>query len=240
MQRRSSKRLAGCFVIELVAAAVLTAADFEYKAGTARSGRVAALALEDRRGRRAVIAQAEFRVTLPFSDFVAARAMKEYGLERGGILIRSAGRGTPDPAEVEAAFGAALADLKPARVLFGGALSITGPDGRCRAALSAGGSLDFLNCGAGVPVRGGIRCAFQTVEPAHGLMQREDRHRSYPVQAIALGGQVVILALGGDAPAARFVAKGIIVATFANDDTAFEDEPGIRAAMRQVLRRVGR
>ncbi|HMC61983.1 MAG TPA: hypothetical protein VKJ01_22505, partial [Candidatus Solibacter sp.] len=65
--------------------------------------------------------------------------------------------------------------------------------------------------------------------------------RACPVQAIALGKQVVVLALGGDSVLPReFAAERLIFAPHANDSTAPPDDRRIREAIRQVLSRVGR
>ena len=62
MPRRLSRRLAGCIAIELLLAAGLWAA--EYQAGVATAGQAKALVLEDRRGGRAVFAEADFATIL--------------------------------------------------------------------------------------------------------------------------------------------------------------------------------
>jgi hypothetical protein len=218
MPKKLSRKLAGCFAIELLLAAGLLAADSDYQAGTAAAGKVKALALEDRRGTRAVFATAEFRVSQSVSDFIAAQLAKAYGVDRAGLLLHSEGQGDPAPDDAVTAIGAALGTLEPAVVRSsGGAVSITAPDGRCRATLAADGALAFERCGAGEPVRAPIRAAFQMVDPAHGLQPRGEPVRPGSVQAIALGGQFVVLAVEG----AR-------------------DDPRVSAAVRQVVARVGR
>jgi hypothetical protein len=244
MPKRSSKRLAGCIVIELAAVAGLSAANFEYRAGTARAGAALALALEDRARQVAVIAQADFAVTRVLSDVVAARLMKAYGLERAAILLRGS-NGAPPPTperqqDLTTAISAALGQLNPARILYNGAaIAVRTPEGRCLAAFaSAGLSLD--GCGAGDSVGGPIRWAFQMVEPAQGLQQREALPAAgHPIGAIALGDRVAILALGGRAPF-DISAKSVIVSTFSNDNAPPPDDPQVRAAIASVLERVRR
>ena len=216
MRKKLLRRLAGCFAIELIFAAGLLAADSDYQAGTAATGTVKALALEDRRGTRAVFATVEFRVSQSVSDFIAAQVLKAYDVDRAGLLLHSAGRGEPVPDDAVTAIGAALGSLEPAVVrASGGAVSITAPDGRCRATLAADGALAFERCGAGEPVRAPIRAAFQIVDPSHALQPRGDPVRSSSVQAIALGSQFVVLAVDGD-----------------------RDDARVSAALRQVLARV--
>jgi hypothetical protein len=218
MPKKLSRRLAGCFAIELLFAAGLLAADSDYQAGTAAAGKVKALALEDRRGHRAVFATAEFPLSQSVCDFIAVQVLKAYGVDRAGLLLYSAGQGDPAPDDAVTAIGAALGSLEPAVVRSsGGAVSITAPDGRCRATLAANGAVAFERCGPGEPVRAAIRAAFQMVDPAHGLQPRGEPVRSSSVQAIALGQQFVVLAVEG-----------------ARDDAR------VSAAVRQVLARVGR
>jgi hypothetical protein len=218
MPKRLSRKLAGCFAIELLFAAGLAAADSDYQAGTAATGKVKALALEDRRGTRAVFASAEFGVTQAVADFIAAQVVKAYDVDRAGLLLHSAGQGDPAPDDVVTAVGAALGALEPAIVRSsGGAVSVTAPDGHCRATLAANGEGAFERCGGGDLVRTPIRAAFQVVDPAHGLQPRGDPVRSGSVQAIALGQRFVVLAVDGDRTDAR-----------------------VAAALRQVLARVGR
>jgi hypothetical protein len=218
MPKKLSRKLAGCFAIELLFAAGLTAADSDYQAGTAAAGKVKALALEDHRGHRAVFATAEFRISPSLSDFIAAQVVKAYGVDRAGLLLYSAGQGEPAPDDAVAAVGAALGGLEPAVVRSsGGAVSISAPDGRCRATLAADGAVAFDRCAPGEPVRAPIRAAFQMVDPAHGLQPRGEPIRSSSVQAIALGQWFVVLAVDGDRTDAR-----------------------VAAAVRQVLARAGR
>jgi hypothetical protein len=218
MPRKLSRRLAGCFAIELLLAAGLLAADSDYQAGTAVADKVKALALEDRRGTRAVFATVEFRISQSVSDFIAAQVVKAYGVDRAGLLLTSAGQGDPAPDDAVAAIGAALGGLEPAVLRSSGeAVSVTTPDGRCRATLAANGVVAFERCGAGEPVRTPIRAAFQIVDPLHALRPRGEPVRSSSVQAIALGKQFLVLAVEGE-----------------------RDDAHVSASVRQVLARVGR
>jgi hypothetical protein len=218
MPKKLPRRLAGCCAIELLFAAGLLAANSDYQAGTAAAGRVKVVALEDRRGNRAVFATAEFRISQSLSDFIVAQVVKAYGVDRAGLLLVSAGQGEPAPDDAVAAIGAALGDLEPAVVRSsGGAVSVTAPDGHCRATLAADGAVAFERCGPGEPVRAPIRAAFQMVDPAHGLQQRAEPVRASSVQAIALGQRFVVLAVEGE-----------------------RDDPRVSAAVRWVLACVGR
>jgi hypothetical protein len=239
MPRRSLRRLAGCIVIELLLAWGALAADAEYKAGAAAAGPVKALVLEDRRGNRAAVVEARFAVTRAVSDFAGARLLKAYGLDRAGVLMRGVSAGAPQTDELITAVAAALGKLEPASVHYGnGAMSVALPDGRCIAALAPDASLTLDRCGAGDPVRGPIRSAFQMIEPAHGLLARDATVPAYPVQAIAVGRQVTVLGLGGEVPAGRFRAPGRIVAPYANDTSALPDTPDVESAIRRVLGRL--
>src|ERR1035438_5886602 len=114
MRKRSSRKLAGCIVIELALAAAGLAAD--YRAGAAESGLARALVLEDARGHRAVFAQTEFRITGAVADFVAARLLISLDLERPGLLFHWSGIGArPEQSDdLMAAITAAVAGLEPA------------------------------------------------------------------------------------------------------------------------------
>ena len=91
MRKRSSRKLAGCIVIELFLAAAGFAGD--YRAGAAAEGSARALVLEDARGNRAVFTQTEFRISQALADFVAARLLISLDLERPGILFHWSGIG---------------------------------------------------------------------------------------------------------------------------------------------------
>jgi len=218
MPKKLSRRLAGCFAIELLCAAGLLAADFDYQAGTGAAGKVKALALQDRRGTRAVFATVEFRLSQSLADFIAAQVLKAYGVDRAALLLHSVAPGDPAPDDAVTAIGAALGALEPAVLrASGGAVSITPSDGHCGAALADDGAVAFDGCGQGEPVRAPIRAAFQIVDPSHALQPRADPVRPSSVQAIALGKQFVVLAVDGE-----------------------RDDPRVSAALRQVLARVGR
>ena len=81
--------------------------------------------------------------------------------------------------------------------------------------------------------------AFQMVEPMHGLQKRGEAVRSFPVQAIALGRQVTILALSGEAALPEGVnPRGLIFAPFSNEVAAAPRDARVRAAIERVLARV--
>jgi hypothetical protein len=236
---------------------------------------VKALALEDRRGNRAVIAQAGFPVTHQISDFAAAQLMKTYALERASILFVGqvinllgapwaiVNRPEPEAAshpgeanqdralsdvsaaasEFTTAIAAALGNLDTARLLSdGSSLAVLTSDGHCLAAIrpDAAFAAPAEPCPTGRPVRSPIRAAFRTVDLTHGLQQRTAPFRAYPIQALALGKDFAILALGGDAPVSDFRVKGLTVAPFSNDDEPYPGDLRVREAIRQTLARVGR
>ncbi len=239
MRKRWSRKLSGCIVIELA----LTAAGFAagYRAGAAESGSARALVLEDARGNRAVFTQTEFRITGAVADFVAARLLVALDLERPGMLFHWSGTGArpAQPDDLVAAITAAVNALEPAEVRYGHrSLSVATGD-RCLGTLGPDGGLASGGCADGVAVTGAIRAAFQMVEPAHGLQKRGETVRSYPVQAIALGRQVTILALSGEAALPEGVnPRGLIFAQFCNASAAPPQDARVRAAVQRVLARV--
>ena len=239
MRKRSSRKLAGCFVIELLLAAAGFAGD--YRAGAAVYGSARALALEDAHGKRAVFTQTEFRITQATADLVAARLMVSFDLERAGLLFHWSGIGArpEQPEDLEIAITNAINALEPAEVRYGHrSLSVAAGD-RCLGSLSPDGAVSAAGCTDGAPVTGAIRVAFQMVEPAHGLQKRGETVRAYPVQAIALGRQVTILALGGEAPLPEGVnPRGLIFAPFSNEAAAAPQDERLRAAVERVLARV--
>ena len=80
---------------------------------------------------------------------------------------------------------------------------------------------------------------FRSVEPIHGLQKRGERVRSFPVQAIALGKQVTVLALSGEAALPEGVnPRGLIFAQFSNEAAAAPQDARVRAAVERVLARV--
>lgn len=249
MRIKSSRRLAGCLAIEILIAAGLWAAAPEYRAASASYGRVRALAIEDAHGARAVVAEAAFGVTLGVSDLAAAQLLRDYALDRSGILLRGAGPAGGRAAaaaaaqELITAVAAALGKLEPARLAFSaGSLAVMTADGRCLAAIRADATLGLAAdaCAQGQPVHSPIRSAFRTVDLKQVLSSRDAVSRVYPVQAIAFGREFAILALGGDAPAAEYGGKGLLVAPYAGDDAPYADVPAVRNAIREVLARVGR
>src|SRR5437764_1436410 len=97
-----------------------------------------------------------------------------------------------------------------------------------------------IACGEGAEVSGTIRAAFQMVEPAHGLLNRGEAARAFPVQAIALGRQVTILALSGEAALPEGVnPRGLIFSPFSNEASPPPlHDARVRAAIQRVLARV--
>ena len=240
MRKRSSRRRAGCIVIELVAAAAAFAGD--YRGGASVSGSARALVLEDAHGNRAVFTQTEFRITQALADFVAARLLVSLDLQRPGLLFHWSGIGArpEQPEDLVTAITGAVNALEPVEVRYGHrSLSIVAGD-RCVGAVSPDGALSPAGCTDGAPIDGGIRAAFQMVEPAHGLQKRGETVRAFPVQAIALGKQVIVLALSGEAALPEGVnPRGLIFAPFSNEAAAAPPQDArVRAAVQQVLARV--
>jgi hypothetical protein len=64
--------------------------------------------------------------------------------------------------------------------------------------------------------------------------------RSFPVQAIALGKQVIVLALSGEAALPEGInPRGLIFAPFSNEAAAApQQDARVRAAVQQVMTRV--
>ncbi len=241
MRKRSSRRLAGSIVIEL--ALTLCAGAAEFRAATATVGGVRVLAVEDAKGRRAVYAQTEFHVTQSLADFVSAQVLREYGMDRAQVLLRWSGIGARPsrPEDLLTAIATAVGSMAEADVRYGHrSLSVTGAGGACLASLSPDGALGFEHCPEGEPVTGAIRAAFQMVEPAHALQQRDGPlPRTYPVQAMAFGKQVTILALSGEAAVPPGInPRGLIFAPFSNQESAAPQDARVRAAVQSVLARV--
>ena len=170
---------------------------------------------------------------------MAARLIDQYGLNREALLLIGRAGHSPAPQDLVTAIAAALGKLEPAVVRFAeGIVSVAAADGRCRASID--GSLRFDGCASGELVRSPLRLAFRIVEPAHGLEHRGELAPAYPVQAIALGRQAAILAVGGEVAAGRFRAPGRIVIGLANDVMPLPGDRGMDQAVREVLARVGR
>jgi hypothetical protein len=234
MQKRLLIKLAGYIAIELLCVVAASAADYEFNAGYVELGRVKALALEDRRGQRAVIATAAFSVPLSVADTIAAPVIKQFNIERSSLLIYSVASGDPNPEEARNAIGAALGDLKPAILELGnGRLTVSSHDLHCRVAITPEASMVPCSTPAGDLVSGRIRSALRMVDQIHGLQTRDQAPHSVAVQAIALGSTVLFFS--GPSNAARN-GKGVILA--ATDSV--EEDPRLSAAVGDVFLRVGR
>jgi hypothetical protein len=234
MRKRSLKRLAGCIAIELVwACAAHAIGGYDYKVGFASYGHVKALALEDRQGHRAVIATAAFSVPLSVADSIAAQAIKDFKLERANLLIHSVASGDAAPQDANTAIGAALGNMQYGHLVYGnGRLTASSADGRCLAALTVDASLTSCSNPNGDAVRGTIRAAFRIVDQTQGLQSRDDAPRSVALQAIALGGSLVIFS--GPSNFAQS-GRGIILAL----TPAVEGDTRLNAAVGEVFLRVG-
>lgn len=227
MPTKSWRRLAGC----IVTSACLAAAAPEFRAGAAAVDRVRAVVIEDRRGARAVFAEADFPITRATSDFVAVQLVKQYELDRAAIVLSGKGDAPEEPASIFTAVERALASLNPVTLSQSGGISIRTSTGACLATLYP---VQLSGCREGSNVSGPIRAAFQMVDLPHPLLNRNEPAPSYPVQAVAIG-KLTILALGGDVPAGRF--PGIVVAN-ANDTAPYPAVPVVEAAVANVLKRV--
>jgi len=239
MWKRCWRKLAGCIAIDLALAAAALAGDF--RAGAAMEGSAHAMVLEDARGNHAVFTQTEFRITQALADFVAARLQVELKLERPGMLFHWSGIGArPEkPDELIAAVTNAYNALEPVEVRYGHRLLTVAAGEKCIGTLGPDGALSAGGCSDGVAVSGTIRAAFQMVEPAHGLQKRGDAVRSFPVQAIALGKQVTVLAMSGEAALPLGVnPRGLIFAPFSNEASTAPQDERVRTAIQRVLTRV--
>jgi hypothetical protein len=211
----------------------MAAAPPEFRAGAAASEHVRAVVLEDRRGFRAVFAEADFAIPRAVSDLVAVQLIKAYDIDRAGVTISGTGSGATDAGAIFGVIERAIAKIEPATVSFAGVISIRASDGACVAALYP---VRLDGCRDGAAVHGTIRTAFQMVDVPHGLQTRGEWSRVYPVQAVAIGRSVTVLALGGSVPVGRFAAAGRVVVPFANDVGMIPE--GIEGAVFGVLRRV--
>ena len=234
MQKRSLKKLAGYIAIELLCVVAASAADYEFNAGYVELGRVKALALQDLRGQRAVIASAAFGIPLSVADTIAGQVIKQFNIERSNLLIYSVASGDPNPDEARNAIGAALGDLKPAILEYGnGRLTVSSHDAHCRLAITAEASMVPCTTPMGDLVSGRIRSALRMVDQMHGLQTRDQAPHSVAVQAIALGSSVLFFS--GPKNAARN-GKGMILAL----TDAVEEDPRLSGAVGDVFLRVGR
>jgi hypothetical protein len=195
----------GVVVVWVFLAATLIAAD--YRAGTAHTGGAVALAIEDGRGGRVVIASGAG------GELVAARAAKEYGLDRARLVLIPCGAAA-DTDAVVTVIGGALGDLKPAQVWFGPAgIEVRSADGAPVAVLGGG----KLTLGGRAPadgarrVHGLVRAAFQVVEFGRALAPEGAETRTVSwAQAVRLGKDATLAAVGtcGCAPQAAAVIAG--------------------------------
>lgn len=226
MSGRFWRRLAGSIAIS----AGLAAAAPEYRAGAAAVDHVRAVVVEDRRGARAVFAEADFPITLAVSDFVAAQLVKSYGLDRATIVISGKGDAAEEPAAIFSAVERALGAMQPAEVSEG--ISIRAATGACLATLYP---IRLEGCREGRGISGPIRGAFTMVDLPHGLQSRETVAPAYPVQAVALG-KFTILALAGEAPAGKYAAR--VVVSHANASDPYPGEATIANAVAAVLAKI--
>jgi len=232
MPKKSLKKLAGYIAIELLCASGAFAADYYYKAGFASYGQARALALEDRKGHRAVIASAAFSMPLSVVDSIAAQAMKQYGLDRADLMIYSVATADPKPSDAQTAIGAALGNLRSAFVGFGnGRLTATSYDGHCLVAISPEASLDACTTPADDTIGGYIRSALKIVDLNQGLQTREAVPRSVAIQTLAIG--PVVLFSGPENVAQP--GKKIILAT----TPAVENDTRLDVATGEVFMRIG-
>ena len=233
MRKKLSRRLAGCIVIELLCGAAAVAADYQFKAGYATYGQAKALALEDRRGHRALIVSGAYNIPLPVADAIAAQAMKEFSLDRANLLIHSVASGEPRPVDAHTAISAALGSLQPAVLIYGNSrLTISSYDGRCLIAISPEASLEPCNTPAGDTVRGQIRSAYQVVNVPHALQTREEAPApGVPLQTIAIGPVVIF---SGPSNLAQPGHHMILATT-----PAVEEDAKLNAAVGEVYLRVG-
>jgi hypothetical protein len=241
MSTRWSKRLAGCIAIELLLPALLAAAaDVDFKAGAGSAPHARAVALEDRHGARVVFVEADFPLTRAIADSAAVQLVKLFDVTRASVLLRGEGRGAAQTGDLVGAATEAFRALRPARLTRSGDTLSIDADG-CLATMFP---IAFGKCTSGLRVSGDIRSAFHMVETGDGLRRRADPVPGYPVQTLAIGRQVTILALSGEVSVARIQAessvRGLIVLPHANDSIPLPEDVRVRLAIRQTLARVGR
>ena len=218
MWKRCSRRLAGCIAISLAIGGAALAGDF--RGGAATVGSARAVVIEDAHGNHAVLTQTEFRITQALADFAAARLQVELKLERPGMVFHWSGIGArpEQPDDLVAAVRAAYQSLEPVELRYGHRSISVAAGEHCIATMGPDGALNPAGCQDGVAISGTIRAAFQMVEPVHGLQKRGETVRSFPVQAVALGKQVTILAMSGEAGLPEGVnPRGLIFAPFSNE-----------------------
>ena len=233
MPKKSLKKLAGYIVIELICGLSAFAADYQFKAGFATYGQAKAVALEDRRGHRALIVNGAFEIPLSVADAIAAQAMKQYNLERADLLIYSVASGDARPVDARTAIGAALSALQPAVLIYGNSrLTISSYDGRCLVGISPEASLESCNTPVGDSVRGQIRAAFQLVNVPHPLQPRDGAlPPPVAIQALAIGPVVIF---SGPSNLAQPGHHVILAVT-----PAVDEDPRLDAAVGQIYLRVG-
>lgn len=231
MSIRFWRRLAGCIAIECC----LTAAPKpEFRAGAASSEHARAVVLEDRRGFRAVFADADFPITREVSDYAAVQLVKAAGLDRAGLVITGSDPAPRNAEDIVGAVAQALLRLDAATVSYDGVISVRAAAGGCVATLYP---VRLDGCRDGAAAHGSIRAAFQMVDVPHALQTRGAAQHGYPVQAIAIGKTVTILALGGNAPSDIGGLRTIVV-SHANDATAAAPLSVVESAVAAILRRV--
>ena len=187
----------------------------------------------------------EFRVTQAIADFVAGQLLKGRELDRAAMVFRWGGIGNRpvQSDDVVSAVNAAIAALEPAAVRYGHRVrsSVASADGTCLGSLNEDGAVGASGCGDGEPVTGAIRAALSRWwNRSHPLLKRGEIVRAFPVQAIALGKQVTILALSGEATLPEGLnPRGLIFSPFSNEASAPPlQDARVRAAILRVLARV--
>jgi hypothetical protein len=235
------------FAAAVLPAVLLPGRAADFQAGAASAPTARALVLEDARGNRAVFAQAEFRITQSLADFAAARLLSSQppasqALDRAAILFRWGGIGArpAQPDDLVTAITAALAALQPATVRYGHRVLSVSAGETCLGSLNEDGVVGTSGCSEGPEVAGLIRAAFQMVEPSHALLKRGEIPRAFPIQAIALGKQVTILALSGESLLPEGInPRGLIFSPFSNHDAPPPlQDARVHTAIQRVLARV--
>ncbi|HWB86123.1 MAG TPA: hypothetical protein VG675_18410 [Bryobacteraceae bacterium] len=249
MPPRSSRRRAGFTSIERLALALILLcaplAAAGYRAGIASTSHIRVIALEDGRGTRAVFVDADCPFLRATSDWIGARVLKAYDVDRAALLLHSAATGDVSPEAILQTIGEALGKLEAVKLWTGEkGLRLTTPRGEFRAAFSNQGRILSEDPGSGKisAVSGSIHAVFRLVELPDTLQTRDAAQpiSAFPVQAIALGKEAAIVALSGKPPSnlgAR--TRGLIVVGDSNDVLPAQDEARVSQAVRKVLLRVG-